>query len=458
MKWRKLLSLALVTVMSASLLAACGGKKAEEPAKKSEAKVEEKKSEAPVEEKKEEAPAEEAPVDLVFWTYPVGGFGDSAKVDGLLANFNAKYPNINVKVEYLDYQSGDDQINTAIEGGNAPDIVLEGPERLVANWGAKGYMVDLSELFDADADDIYPSIVSACKSPDGKAYEYPLCMIAHCMAINKTVFEKADAMQYIDEATHTWTTENFFKAVDAVHKSGQENVGAVYCAGQGGDQGTRALINNLYGGTFTNAEHTAYTLDSAENAKALEALKNQAGINFDASIVGGDEIKNFVNGTFSMAFCWNAAIHNNPDNKNVNGDEILPMLFPSPDGKARLAGGIWGFGIFNNGDEAKIAAAKKFVDFMANDPEQVKAAVKVAGFFPVHKNVTGVYDGEPTADVMNMFTEHFMPSMGDYYQVTPGWAEVRTEWWNMLQRVGSGGDIAAELKVANDTANAAASK
>ena len=28
---------------------------------------------------------------------------------------------------------------------------------------------------------------------------------------------------------------------------------------EGGDQGTRALVNNLNGGTFTNAEHTEYT-------------------------------------------------------------------------------------------------------------------------------------------------------------------------------------------------------
>ena len=32
----------------------------------------------------------------------------------------------------------------------------------------------------------------------------------------------------------------------------------------------------------------------------------------------------------------------------------------------------------------------------------------------------------------------FMGYLGDYYQITPGWTTARTEWWNMLQRVGSG--------------------
>lgn len=65
----------------------------------------------------------------------------------MISNFNEVHPEINVTVEYLDYTNGDDQINTAIEGGQAPDIVLEGPERLVANWGARGLMADLSDMW-----------------------------------------------------------------------------------------------------------------------------------------------------------------------------------------------------------------------------------------------------------------------------------------------------------------------
>lgn len=38
-------------------------------------------------------------------------------VDEIVANFNAVYPDIKVKVEYLDYTSGDDQVTAAIEAG-----------------------------------------------------------------------------------------------------------------------------------------------------------------------------------------------------------------------------------------------------------------------------------------------------------------------------------------------------
>lgn len=462
-RMNKLMALGLSVLMALSL-AACGNNASTEPAEEP-APAEETQEAAPAEEAAEEAPAEEQGGDvsasITLWTYPIGNWGDSATVDSLIASFQTKYPGIDVTVEYLDYTNGDDQVNTAIEGGQAPDLVMEGPERLVANWGARGLMVDLSELFATEAGgEIYESVESACKSTDGKYYEYPLCMVAHCMAINRNMFEAADALQYLDEETHTWTTEGFLKAVQAVYDNGQEHVGAIYCSGQGGDQGTRAIINNMYSSTFTNAEHTAYTANTAENIKALEELYAQDGINFDASINGGEEITLFRNGTLAMSFCWNAAQQNNTDNGPAgttnNGDTILPMLFPSDDGATELCGGIWGFGIFDNGDENKIEAAKLFIDYICNDPEQVKESVLASTYFPVRPTITGVYDGTDIADNMDMFSEYFMPSLGDYYQVVPGWAEARTEWWNMLQRIGTGGDVATEVEAFVTAANAAA--
>ena len=453
---KRQIALGMAALLFASGLAACGAKKEET---KESAKESAKETEAKADAGEEKA--EDLKADLKLFTYPIGQWGKSESVDALLENFNKKYPNVHVSVEYLDYTNGDDQVNTAIEGKAAPDLIMEGPERLVANWGAKGLMVDLKDIFEDEASqDIYKNVKDACASSDGKYYEYPLAMVAHCMAINKTMFEKADALQYIDAEKHTWTTENFFKAVEAINKSGQNDVLAVYCGGQGGDQGTRALVNNLYGGTFTNKEHTEYTVDSPENIKALGELKKAKGVNFDPALVGGDEINLFRNGTLAMSLCWNSAQQNNKDNgeagKTNNGDEIIPMMFPTDKGDPQLCGGIWGFGIFDNGDENKIKAAKAFIRFMCNDPEQAKLSVQTTGYFPTHEKLTGVYDGTEIADTMKMFTEQFMPHFGDYYQVVPGWAQARTEWWNMLQKIGQGGDVKTELAAFQEKANAAA--
>ena len=384
---------------------------------------------------------------ITLWTYPIGDWGKEDVVKSLTDAFTAE-TGIKVTVEYLDYTNGDDKVNTAITAGQAPDIIMEGPERLVANWGANGYMVDLSDMLDdTDKSEIYESVMSACVDADGAMYEYPLVMTAHCMAVNVDAFKEAGADQYLDLESHTWTTEDFKAAVAALYDYYGATVGAVYCAGQGGDQGTRALVNNLYGGTFTNEDHTAYTWDDPANIKALEELKAMDGIDFDASLVGGDEIAKFYQGTLKMAFCWNIAQQLDPNaagtgsGKTMNGEEIAFMSFPSETGESQLQGGIWGFGIFDNGDQAKIDAAKEFIKYMC-DSEHTVEAVQAAKYFTVRDtaegtDLTGVWADN---EIMNEYSK-LMPYLGDYYQVTTGWAGARTAWWNMLQKIGEGNDV-----------------
>lgn len=445
---KKLLSLALAGAMTLSL-AACGGDTSADP------------SQSP-----DTPPSGSgSTTEITLWTYPVGKWGDQATVTALTNAFTAE-TGIKVVVDYLDYQTGDDKMNTAISAGEAPDLVMEGPERLAANWGINGHMVDLSDMLDAeDKAELNAAALSSCYGSDGKLYEYPLVMTAHCMAINKTVFEAAGAMQYIDVEKRQWkSTGDFLKAVQAVYDHTGTTVGAVFCANQGGDQGTRALYNNMYGGTFTNADYTAYTWDSAENVKALQALYDADGIVYDAGIVGGDEIALFYNGTLNMAFCWNIGQQLNPNSANtgegktLNGDEIMYLAFPTDGGADPvLCGGIWGFGIFDNGDQAKIDASKQFIKYMC-DSAATADAVKAANYFAVRTAAEGTDLSTIWADnaTMSEYNTTMVPYMGAYYPaLIGGWAQARTSAWNMLQAIGNGEDIATTTAKFAAEANAA---
>ena len=383
----------------------------------------------------------EPATEITLWTYPVGNYGDQATVQALTDAFTAE-TGIKVTVEYLTYADGDDKVNTAITAKQAPDLIMEGPERLVSNWGANGYMVDISDMFDdTDKSEINAAALKACFAPDGAAYEYPLVMTADCMAENVNALEEAGVKDLVDLESHTWTVEQFKEVVKALNET-YGLVGALYCSGQGGDQGTRALVNNLCGGTFTNAEHTAYTWDDEKNIQALKELYDMEGIEFDPAINGGEEIANFYNGIFKMAFCWNIAQQLNPNSagtgagKTLNGDDIAFMAFPA-EGTPALQGGIWGYGIFNNGDESKIEAAKTFIKYMC-DSEHTLDAVRASNFFAARSAAEGTDLSDVWADneIMNEYTK-LMPFLGDYYQVTTGWAAARTAWWNMLQQVGA---------------------
>lgn len=385
-----------------------------------------------------DGPGPSADIELTLWTFPVGNWGNPTAASAILTSFHREYPNIHISLKCLDYDTGDEQVSQAVQDGCAPDLILEGPERLVANWGEQGWMVDLSDLWSSErAGQIYDNIKSACRHRNGAYYEFPICMSAHCMAINYDMFRDAGALQYIDEETHTWTTQGFIAAVRALTAYGQKNAGVVYCKNQSGDQGTRALVTNLYGGAFTDRAHTTYTVDSQENSRALQLLYDLEGITFEPSVSAADAINQFCQKQAAMCFCWNASIEIQQTINNPDLDfEVFPMAFPSDGGAPKLQGGIWGLGVFDNGSEERIEAAKTFIRYITENDAAYTRAVLTSFYWPV-RDMGNIYENDKLMTEYSIFTSY----MGDYYQITPGWTQARAAWWQMLAEIGAGTDI-----------------
>ncbi len=387
-------------------------------------------------------------VEIDFWTFPVGDFGNEDVVEDFVEEFNKIHADITIHVKVLDFATGDDEIEAAIEQRDAPDIVLEGPERLVANWGARGLMIDLSDMWDEETTDniaeISKEVVDACQAPDGAFYQYPLVMTAHVMAINYEVFEKAGALKYIDEENRTWTTDGFVAAMETIRDSNLVDFpGIVYTGGQGGDQGTRALVTNFYGASFTNEDHNAYTINEELGIKGLSLLQDMVengALSHQPNIVAAEELQLFAAQETAITLAWNAT------NESLYAQQVdftpFAMNFPSDDGIAELQGGIWGFGVFNNGDMDKVNASKLFIEFLANDPVQRQESILATQFFPVNSLYRGVYAGTEFEERIAGYYP-FMTNLGDYYQVTIGWTEQRAAWYQMLQKILNGQDVVA---------------
>ena len=401
-------------------------------------------------------------VELNLWSFNVGGFAEASNWEPIIAAFNEQNPYIKITVTPINYQDGDQKLTSAITAGTGPDIIFEGPERIVGNYAREGLMVDLSDLWETGGSDIAEGI-SSVSQLDGTYYMYPLSVAAHCMAINYEAFEAAGALQYIDEETRTWTTDNFVKAMEAVRDAaaaGTINIntpGIIYCGAQGGDQGTRALVNNLYSDYFVNEDGTAYTANSENNVKALKLLQdmvNNGSMSANASFAAADELQAFANQTCAVSFCWNYANYT----QYAAQTQFTPfaMAFPSDDGKPELEmAGPYGFGVFNNKDEAKIEAAKKFVQFVCDDQTVGVEAVKATGFFPVHSDWGDVYTGDADAETRAPFAL-MSDYLGRYYNLTGGWTEQRGYWWPMLTEImTTGADVqtAADKYAAQANAN-----
>ena len=387
----------------------------------------------------------EGTVSISLWSFNIGGFTESSNWDSIIAAFNEEHPEISVTVNAINYQDGDQKLTTAISSGTGPDIVFEGPERIVGNYADEGLMVDLSDLWTAGGSDI-PETISSVSQLDGTYYMYPLSVAAHCMAINYEAFEAAGALQYIDEETRTWTTDDFVKAMEAIRDAANAGTisvavpGIIYCGAQGGDQGTRALVNNLYSDYYVTEDGSSYNANSANNVKALKLLQdmvNNGSMSANASFAASDELQAFANQTCAVTFCWNYSNYT----QYAEQTQFTPfaMAFPSDDGQPELEmAGPYGFGVFNNGDEAKIEAAKTFIQFVCDNETTGVEAVKTTGFFPVHSDWGDVYADAEDADIRAPFAL-MSEYLGRYYNLTPGWTEQRALWWPMLTQIMTAG-------------------
>ena len=426
---KKFLALTLTLVMVLSL-AACGGKKEETP--------------APDDSGNETA----AQTEIVWWSFPTFGV-DSGYEQELADAFMAANPDVKITVETIDFQSGPDALTSAITAGTAPDILFDAPGRII-EYGNAGNLVALDDMIgELKGDLASESLLDTCVGADGSYYMYPISSSPFYMGLNKEMLEKADALQYVNlEGDRTWTTENFVKMCEALRDAGVcMTPGIVYCGAQGGDQGTRALVNNLYSGTIVGSDGK---WNVGENGvKALELLKtmyDNKSMDAGFSMAAADELQQFQQETCAMTFCWgtsNAKSYASEDYTQIS------VPFPSDDGVPELEYLVNGFCVFDNGDDAKAEASKRFISFICDDAEWGPKSVVQTGAFPVRASFGNLYEGNDEMSLLSSWSQYY----GPYYNTRAGFAAMRPLWFNMLQQVFNGTPAQEAADAFNSGAN-----
>ena len=114
--------------------------------------------------------ADGSAVTLDLWAFNIGGFTEASNWDTILAAFNEQHPDITVNVTPINYQDGDQKLTSAITSNSGPDIIFEGPERIVGNYAREGLMVDLSDLWTESGSDIADTNQCAIQFVDFKLH------------------------------------------------------------------------------------------------------------------------------------------------------------------------------------------------------------------------------------------------------------------------------------------------
>lgn len=390
--------------------------------------------------------------EITWWAFPTFGV-DSGYEQELADAFMAQNQDVKITVTTIDFTAGPEQLTAAMSSGQAPDILFDAPGRII-EYANGGYLLNLNDLFNDEfkADLTSEALLDTCVGSDGNYYMYPISSAPFYMGLNKEMLEQADALQYVNlEGDRTWTTENFVKMCEALRDSGVcQTPGIVYCGSQGGDQGTRALVQNLYSSNGFVGEDGKWVVDEGA-VKALELLQkmyNEKSLDAGFDMAAADELQQFQKETCAMTFCFgtsNEVTYAPVDDAYTQ----IAVPFPSDDGTPSLEYLVNGFCVFDNKDDARADAAKRFIQFICDDAEWGPKSVVKTNAFPVRVSFGDLYSGDEHKAMLASWAQYY----GPYYNTLNNFVTMRGEWWNMLQRIFQGGDVAAEAAVFNTNSN-----
>ncbi|MEG1874605.1 MAG: extracellular solute-binding protein [Angelakisella sp.] len=415
---KKLLSLVLALTLILAVFAGCGAKKPPEA------------SASPA--------GTSAKAEVTAWLFPTmqaKGAEPGAYEKTVVDAYNASQTNVTVKFEMIDFQNGPEKITASIAGGTAPDIIFDAPGRII-EWGKAGNLAPLDDMFTADfkADMLSDSMIKACS--DGKNYYmYPISAAPFTMALNKTILEKEGLLNMAPTTgDRTWTTDQFKALAVALQKKGYKGA-EIYCGGQGGDQGTRSFVTNLYGASIVKPDLSAYAMDTPEAIKSVQFVLDgvtEGWLAPNTAGVANDALDHFDQGLVTASVLWGPGLASQRDkNLKASGNEALSVCPPSDDGKPVLEYLVNGFCVFDNKDANKVAASKEFIKFVCDDKSWGPKNVVATGCFPVRKSFGDLYPGNAEM----AFYAGLFKYYGTYYNIISGYASMRPLWWGSLQAV-----------------------
>lgn len=386
-----------------------------------------------------------------WWAYPTFTKVDNTAgkyEQSLVDRFEKENPDVKVNVEMLDFKNGPAKTITAINGGTAPDVLFDAPGRIV-EYGTSGYLVNLTEMAKETGldTDVSKSILEASSDLQGNVWMYPTSSLAFVMAVSKTALEEAGLLSELPK-DRNWTTEEFISLSKKMAAKGYKGV-EIYCGGQGGDQGTRAFISNLTGATIMNSDRSRYDMDSKAGVAAFKLVDKgvkEGWLEGNTSGNAGDALDHFTtpqNHTFWAVNLWNSnlqgAKQQQLDDSHV---EVIAMNLPAVDGSPKLEYLVNGYGIFDNKDQAKIDASKRFVKFLVDNKVIGLETAKQAKCFPVRKSF-----GNPYTSNEMKFYDGLQKYYGAYYNTVPNFNAMRQYWFGSLQAMLTGDKTAKQAAI-----------
>ena len=256
---KKLISLLLTGVLTASLLAGCGSTD-NSAASENTAAAEETASAEEAQEAVDLAGTEttEEAVEITYANFNASG-GNEETLQKMYEAFHEEYPNITVNIETIGYDDYFTQMQTRVAGGTAPDCY----ELNIENFAAYANKGVLAELTGIDTSGYNATALNAF-SVNGKQYGVPGNFSNVVLIYNKDLFDQAGVAYPTDD----WTWDDAMDACEKISALGDD----IYGIYQPITFNEFFKVAAQYGGGVLNADKTEFTINTEENLKAATMM------------------------------------------------------------------------------------------------------------------------------------------------------------------------------------------
>lgn len=362
--------------------------------------------------------AEEVRFTVAYYSAKTGPY-----YEALATEFESKHPEIDIKVEVVNWDVLNQKLTTDISSNVNSDIAIIGTRWLV-DYVEQGIAQPLDDLIN---DDVKSRFVPAFLKPgtlNGKLYGLPVAASARAMFYNKDLFAKAG-----QKVPKNW---------DELEKSAAEiaKIEGNYGFGLQGKE----VETDVYfyygmwseGGTLLKKDGSS-NLASAASLKAAQRLQNmitngatQPGV----TSYSREDVQNlFKQGRVGMMITAPFLVNQIKEEAPSLNYGIVPI----PAGQSQATYGVTDSIVLFENSQHK-AAAVKFMDFMFSKEQRAKFSTN-EGFLPVLKSVSALpefAENDAIKTFVNMLPQaRFAPTIS-------GWPEVADITSNAIQAIYGG--------------------
>lgn len=358
--------------------------------------------------------------EVVWWTPNWG----QQRAEKLAADFEKANPGITIKMQITTSNGLPQQVMTALQSGDAPDII-EVQHPWVQGYAQNDLVLPLDDVIDNKDD--YNKAAINYDTYDGKLYGWPYRVECIGVIFNVGDFKAAG----LDPSKPPQTWDDWMADAKALTRDGKFGF-AITGGGEVGNTVTRALpLIWMNGGDIISADGKTATVNSPEAVAAIKfytdfytnkyspdsTLQNDGVANRQLFIA--DKVAMYQSGQFDIA----------PIKQGAPNIEIGAFPMPHPDGKQTSAI-ISGWSYVIPKDAKNPDDAKKFLKFLNTTENQ--------GYF------TDTFPARTSSMALPRFQDPLLKPFGEALAYgrpapnTPHWVEISQALFNGIQRILTG--------------------